>query len=603
MFDASNSLTFLERDPSSGKFDLVFHDPIAKGGQLCRRQRAGIRALSGGDVVIVGAGVGGLTVAYDLLKQNADRPADQRYRVTVVEAAGRVGGRSITLRPGDPNDPTPEDSFTEDFIDNNGQRQVITQTCTFEGADKPYLNAGPGRIPSGHIQLLHLCQELEVELELYVMETRSNLVATRTEGSASHDVRVNRQVANDIRGHIAADLYERLRGEQLERRRRGATPDPQVDRVMYLLRNFGALVKDESDESDAYPKYVYRGSQRAGFAVLPGTDPGILLEPIAMQALVDAKLWERSFYQAEDFLWQQTSFQPVGGMDMIEKRLEAKIRELSRQYHPRHQPILLNCPVTRIQKRGDQWAVTYRTGSGTGEVVAKYCVSNMPIPLLRDKLQRQDFSQNYWAALAKVMSADGFLRPTCKVGWQAERKLWQEPKDQHSVPIFGGISRVDHAMTQMWYPSNQWHAELGVLTGAYNYEDAAERWGKLLPKERIDEARAGAKILHGEEFAGKLRHGISIAWQNMPYLRGGWVDWEKVSSDPDERRDVMNAVRKGDNDFYIVGDQVSFLPGWKEGAVATALEVFARVCEVEDYLLPVLAEVPNTRELVEGHVY
>jgi monoamine oxidase len=599
MFTENTALTFLDRNPQTGLFDLVEHDMISKGGQARHRQPASFAPADGGHVVIIGAGIGGLTVAYDLLKQNQHRPADKHFRVTVLEAMGRVGGRSITLRPGNPNRPTPEDSFTEDFIDQSGNRQVVTQTCTFEHESgqpyQPYLNAGPGRIPSGHIQLLHLCQELGVELELYVMETRSNVVVTKSEGSGGvvFERRVNRQVVNDIRGYLAEELYERMAPKP-----DSCTPDPDPtrDNLLQLLRYFGALSKDRED------KYAYKGSQRAGYATLPGTNAGVLLEPLDKDELINAKLWERSVYQAEDFLWQQTSFQPVGGMDMIEKVLARRIRELARISQPGLDPIKLESPVARIQKtRQNQWIVTY-TGSNT-PVVADFCVVNMPIPLLQDKLLEQDFSREYWKSLNKVMTAKGFLRPTCKVGWQAERKLWQEPADQNSVAIYGGISRVDHPMTQMWYPSDQWYARLGVLTGAYNYEDQAERWGKMLPKDRVDEARTGAKLLHGEAFGDELKHGISIAWQNLPYLRGGWADWEFVSDDPDERVRIMNAVREGENNFYIVGDQVSALPGWKEGAVATALEVFGRVCMIQGYMLPEMARVPDTRALTEGYSY
>lgn len=598
MFAEHTPLTFLDRDPQTGCFELLEHDMLSKGGQVLRRQPASISMADGGHVVIVGAGIGGLTVAYDLLRQNAHRAPDKQFRVTVLEAMGRVGGRSITLRPGDPAQPTPEDSFTEDFIDANGRRRVVTQTCTFEREPnqpyEPYLNAGPGRIPSGHIQLLKLCEELGVELEVYVMETRSNLVVTKVEGEGGvvFERRTNRQVANDIRGYLAQDLYERLRAEAS-----GPDTDPAAANLLELLRYFGALSKVSENE------YSYQGSQRAGYSVLPGSNPGVLLEPLGKDELINAKLWQRAFYQAEDFLWQQTSFQPVGGMDKIETALARKIRELARRSQPKHEPIKLDCPVSQIRKFRAQWVVTYQESGGPEYAVADFCVVNMPIPLLQGKLQQSDFSPTYWASLARVMTAKGFLRPTCKVGWQAERKLWQQPADRNSVSIYGGISRIDHPMTQMWYPSDQWHARLGVLTGAYNYEEQAERWGKMLPEDRIKEARAGAALLHGQAFGDKLQHGISIAWQNLPYLRGGWVSWGAVADDEDERVQIMNTVRKGDDNFYVVGDQVSALPGWKEGAVATALEVFGRVCMVQGYFLPQLLHVPDTRALIEGYSY
>jgi putative NAD(P)-binding protein len=46
-------------------------------------------------VVILGAGVAGLATAYELLK------AKSGYTYTILEANAKVGGRSLTLRPGD----------------------------------------------------------------------------------------------------------------------------------------------------------------------------------------------------------------------------------------------------------------------------------------------------------------------------------------------------------------------------------------------------------------------------------------------------------------------------------------------------------------------
>ena len=47
------------------------------------------------------------------------------------------------------------------------------------------------------------------------------------------------------------------------------------------------------------------------------------------------------------------------------------------------------------------------------------------------------------------------------------------------VPIFGGISWTDNEIAQIWYPSDAYHDEKGILTGAYNFSSTAFRWGKM----------------------------------------------------------------------------------------------------------------------------
>ena len=51
--------------------------------------------------------------------------------------------------------------------------------------------------------------------------------------------------------------------------------------------------------------------------------------------------------------------------------------------------------------------------------------------------------------------------------------------------------------------------------------------------------------------------------------------------------------------FFIVGDQVSSLPGWQEGAIASGLNALSRLAR-PDLAIPHLASLPDTRLMVEG---
>lgn len=529
-----------------------------------------------GSVVILGAGVAGLTLAYELLKLKG------RFKVTVIEASHRTGGRSLTLRPGD--------SFTEEVPTPKGPVKV-TQTCTFTSEGKvtpypPYLNAGPGRIPSQHRDLLDLCKELGVDLEVYVMESRSNHFFRK--GAFGNAFTLNRRIFNDANGYIAIDLYNRILAEP-----EPTDPKARAERENYLslLRNFGALTTDSQTG-----KVVYDGSQRIGYTVQPGITPGIEEKPLGKDKLISSQYWLHRFYQPEDFEWQPTSFQPVGGMDKIEQALADKVRKMGGE-------ILLNAPVTKVERTDKGFKVTYATKGGPKTLSAMFCISNIPIPLMNGMLDPKDFHTPFWDTFTKVATTPGFLQPTCKVGWQAERRLWQDPEDRQVVPIFGGISYTAHPMTQMWYPSSGIHDRYGTLTGTYNYDKNATDWGKLMPEERLKLAREGAAQLHSQEFADGLGHGLSIAWQNIPTQRGGWVEWQNVSGNNLQVAGMMNILRKGERGFHIIGDQLSYLPGWQEGAVVSALEVYAMVTGVELFELPMYQVAPHTARLVQGHVY
>src|ERR1043166_6025824 len=94
---------------------------------------------SGQTVVILGAGVAGLTAAYELQKRNSG------YNIVILEAQHRAGGRSYTVRYGDK------------IVERHG-KETWEQTCHFD--KDQYLNAGPGRLPYHHTVALGYCREL-----------------------------------------------------------------------------------------------------------------------------------------------------------------------------------------------------------------------------------------------------------------------------------------------------------------------------------------------------------------------------------------------------------------------------------------------------------
>ncbi len=526
----------------------------------------------GRKVVILGAGISGLTTAYELLAPGSG------YRVTVLEANDRVGGRSHTVRPGD--------KVIED--------KYPPQTCTFDNelgeSYPPYLNAGPGRIPSAHIHLLHYCKQLAVEIEVYVMETRSNLMYQ--EGGFGGRTQIDRHLAHDVRGYISEYLYKCAES---------CVAAEQTDALRSLLVTFGML--DDHGRyvtKDQAGKLVYANFGRAnddlarpGYKKLPGVEEGIPVDPLHFDDILDSDFWEGTrFYQPQDFFWQPTLFQPVGGMDMIVK---AFAREVGR----RGGSIRLNSPVRRITKQDGKFVVEYERGGRIETEIADICVSNMPIPLLQKAgLNLSFFDDRYRESLQAVFDSEGFLDPTCKVGWQAKRDLWQSHKPpERVVPIFGGISWTSESITQIWYPSCEYQAELGVLTGAYNFGDNATEYGNHDPQWRLDRARAEAGNLAGGEFAAGLQHGLTVAWQNVPYQRGGWANWTVV----DDAVRHYNTLLEGDNDFFICGDQLSVIPGWQEGGIAAAQHVLRKIVEDTYQHIPI-TRVPDPRVLVEGRV-
>jgi monoamine oxidase len=139
---------------------------------------------TGKTIVILGAGIAGLTAAYELHRRNSG------YTIIVLEAQQRIGGRSYTVRQGD------------QIVERHGE-QTWTQTCEYDKGQ--YLNAGPGRIPYHHALALSYCRELKVPVEPYVMTTRANFSVQSADFKYPQ-----RRVLNDTRGYIAELLTKAI---------------------------------------------------------------------------------------------------------------------------------------------------------------------------------------------------------------------------------------------------------------------------------------------------------------------------------------------------------------------------------------------------------
>src|SRR6202012_5904355 len=93
----------------------------------------------GASVLVLGAGIAGMTAAYELRQAG--------YKVRILEYNSRPGGRNWSLRGGD--------TYTE----LGGE----TQTCGFEKG--LYLHPGPGRIPHPPPGVMDSCRRFNVMLE------------------------------------------------------------------------------------------------------------------------------------------------------------------------------------------------------------------------------------------------------------------------------------------------------------------------------------------------------------------------------------------------------------------------------------------------------
>ncbi|MCF6469191.1 FAD-binding protein [Nonomuraea sp. MG754425] len=287
--------------------------------------RQGDFTLSGrasAKVVILGAGVAGLTAAYELGKAG--------YDCTLLEARRQAGGRNLTLRGGD--------RLTE----LNGPAQDVTF------GPGVYFNAGPGRIAQWMVALDY-CRELGVPIETFVNNNASAYVHTN-----GHTVRA-RTARADMYGYVAELLAKATDLGALDR----VLTKDDGERLLEFLRRFG----------DLGPKLDYEGSARRGFTTYPAVGAGTPLAAPGTLHQVLAAGTGRAI--TNDFGHEQATpmFQPVGGMDAIVAKLRQAVGP---------DRIRTGAKVTGITSRDDGVEVSYAGGT----VKADYCVATLPPHLL-----------------------------------------------------------------------------------------------------------------------------------------------------------------------------------------------------------------------------
>ena len=399
-------LRFLQQHPKAKAWSAL-KSATAQQGKLTPGPVKIIKdQFKGKKAVIIGSGVAGLTTAYELLAQESG------MEVVVLEARERTGGRCMSLRTGDT---LVEDQDRQLFNSTPAEPQVVRFDRP-RGDSEPYLNAGPGRIPSSHKRLLHYLKKFNVDLEVYVMNSGSNLTQIDGGPFKSYPV-VNRRLNYNTLGWVAQMVYQNaqvlLRSMEGQENTESSTEfDEQVKRLKSLMVTLGNLNTEGKYVTSVAPDGLDDGaSDRAGFTELPGVHSGVVAEALSLSDLLASEFWEKTrFYQPYDFLWQPTLFQPVGGMDHVQHAFAQQVASLGGTIH-------LNSPVKTIDwdESSQKFIIdVMQVGSDQCKSIeADYCFTNAAIPFLKrmlsPRLQSPDHGQGldvkFKQALQAVFSA------------------------------------------------------------------------------------------------------------------------------------------------------------------------------------------------------
>ena len=467
---------------------------------------------AGKSVVVLGAGIAGLVAAYELRQAG--------YRVTVLEARDRIGGRVWTVRGGD-------------RIVQTGRPD---QRATFDPG--LYFNAGAARIPSTHRIILGYARRFGVKMEAFVNVNRS--AGWDFQGKVIPE----RRMVFDFHGRISELLAKAIDLHALDQE----VPKAELDVLRQFLPAWGSL--------DNNGKYVPRGS--SGYAVEgAGYDKApVPLPPLTLKELERGNGVGLPFLFESIWDMQATMLQPVGGMDRIAEAIYRQVKPVVR----------LRTPITAIRRVGDRVRIEH--GSGNQVTDADYCICTLPIPILQRLAN--DFSPAKKSAIA---DATNQLR-SVKLAFEAPR-FWEQDDF-----IYGGLAWTDRLNENVIYPSDNFDSPKGVLVGAYcagwTVRDNPDKFAALSHAERIQISRDSIEALH----PGKshfLRKGVTVAWGLTPYSETVGTLWGGTPGNPANRGPGYLELLKPEGPIVFAGEHLSYQGTWQEGAAMSAHEALKLV--------------------------
>ena len=463
--------------------------------------------VAGRKVVILGAGLAGLATAWELGKLG--------YDCTVLEARNRSGGRVWTIRTG----------TSETEIEGKAQ------TCRFD--EGYYFNGGAARIPHHHQLTLQYCRELGVPLEIF--NGNNEAAYLFNEGGigplANRRIRI-KEHHNDMRGYTAELLAKSLDQGALD----AQLTKEDIEKLVDYLKN----------EGDLNTAHLYKGTNRRGYKTEPGagTSAGTVNDPYGLVDLLRSGFMQPVFHNVGDYIYEQqtTLLQPVGGMDAIPKAFEKQLVG----------KIQFNAPVTELRKTENGVRVVYQKEGKPTELQAEFCVCTLPLPVLKN------LTSDIAGAVQRAADFVPYIK-TGKIGLQFKRRFWEEDDG-----IYGGISRTNQDINQIWYPSFGFQKPKGVLVGYYNFYGRAEAVGAMSLAERQRVALGEGRKIH-PQYDTEFENGFSLAWHRIAYSGGGWAVYDEAI-----RRKQYNALLEPDGPIYYAGEHTTYLTAWMAGALTSA---------------------------------
>lgn len=480
-------------------------------------------------VGIIGAGIAGLTAAFELRRFGFD--------ITVIEATERVGGRVYTYY--------------------------------FDRDKKLYGELGAMRVPISHKYTMHYIKKFGLEIEPFPQSSPETFIYVK-------GVRVR----NDKEG-ISVSEYIYPLFDMTEREKEikwfdlidyvGESPIYMIpeearSQIIQTKKNYSPFI-DYWDCISTKKAMRVLGLSFGAIDMLSSIIPTVfpfwydshieVLNEYYTGAFRDLIRVKGGFSQLpEAFYRSLTSDSPSEYGDIKEENLLDVKFEFSR-------------PVRGIQY-DERGYVNIETSDNNFKNIENeafdYVVCAIPFSCLRNVRVVPAFSSVKHQAIREVNYTEAQ-----KTLLLCNRRFWQEQG------IDGGGSVTDLPISSIWYPRTGKVDEKAVLLASYNLNKDARRLGTQDIEPRIEMIKRQVEDVHGlprgylddivEDYA-------SVSWGQEPYELGCFFYFQ-----PEQKRLFSWAMKapEYDNRLFFAGEHISNYHGWQNGAFETGLGVAQKI--------------------------
>ena len=523
-----------------------------------RRLDEAAQGSEGRKVVIIGAGMAGLTAAYELQQRGCS--------VGILEATDRVGGRVRSWYP--------------------------------DGEDGPVHEFGAMRIPCKHDFTRHYVSAagLASKLRLFITMYQQEKAFCYFQGQrfTMDEAGLHMQSMFDLTPDEEAAVAAVVPGS-------GKTLSGAV-----MGRVFGPVMQSLTPaDADAL---LLEGQPTALSEKLENTTLGeLMLEYLSPAGKTLAGVatglevwWHQSsaMFIREEILHDGPPLDELaGGMEQLPKGIAALLADGTIAFNTAVVEIE-NTPskvVLKVAKTKASGPEAFASPTSQVETIeADYVICTVPFGVLRGTPMR-GFSAAKMSAIRNMHYAS-----STKVLLHVDRRLWEE----QTPPIIGGASISDTILRATYYPSDHstdpadctpagesfagdaaggsihWvEAPLdigtpagfgsgstpGVLVASYSWGHDARRMGAIPYAERPAASIAILEDIH-PGIGATVKKGTSIFWDEDPWARGAFA-----FTQPHELRNHWRDGVAAEGRCYFAGEHLSFNQGWIQGAIKSGL--------------------------------